>query len=85
MVQRLRRQRESTDLKGCLQKATNIERVYTRDGTWTNTSKVDPEKMISEYHGQIELDMDKHSCRDALDSLRAFYKVSSSPKGQEFR
>jgi GTPase SAR1 family protein len=84
-VQRLRRERDSSDLKSCLKKATNAERVYTRDGTWTNTSKVDPEKMISEYHGQVEQDMDKHSCRDALDSLRAFYKVSSSPKEQELR
>ena len=43
-VQRLRRQRDSADLKDCLQNATIGQRAYTKDGTWTNTSKVDPEK-----------------------------------------
>jgi GTPase SAR1 family protein len=78
-VQRMRRLGNGTDMKRCLENATTKERVYKNSGSWTETSTVDHDKMISEYHGQIELDMDRHSCRDALNALRAFYKARPRP------
>ncbi|KAI9891685.1 MAG: hypothetical protein M1814_002435 [Vezdaea aestivalis] len=39
------------------------------------TVSVDEAKVLSEFYSKMELDIDKHSCKDALDSLQSAYKV----------
>ena len=74
-IQKIRREKNRVEFERCLKGATTRSSMYDSFRNCVQVSKVDPEKVVRDFHENLELDMDHHSCSDALDDLYAFYKV----------
>ncbi|KAI9850445.1 MAG: hypothetical protein M1838_005657 [Thelocarpon superellum] len=74
-IKRMRHTREKQVLTACLERMTT--RTPGKDGQTPEKKpkKVDVEKVVESYSAQIDPDMVKHSCEEALDCVLAIYKV----------
>ncbi|KAI9838389.1 MAG: hypothetical protein M1819_005658 [Sarea resinae] len=79
-IQKTRRKKHLPGLEQCLQSATRTRNIYPgRTSTFRlaeEVKEVDNEKFLRSFGEKLELDMDNHSCSDALDDLHAFYRVA---------
>ena len=74
-VKKRRREREEESLASCIDNAT--EHVKLPGCTSNHTSaQVNSRKAAREYSQELSLDMEDHSCEEALDCLFSIYKVS---------
>jgi hypothetical protein len=79
-IQKLRSQRAKKNLTECIAEATYQSTYYTNVNKAYQAVTVDrikTEKLKRLCSERITLNMDDHSCSDALDSLYAYYKVTS--------
>ena len=74
-IQRMRREKNGAEFEQSLKDATTTSQMYDIHRNIVQVSKVDPEEVVRDFHEKLKLDMDDHSCSDALDDLYAFYKV----------
>ena len=80
MIQKLRSQRAEKNLAECIAEATHQSTYYTivnKAYQAVTVDKIDTEKLKRLCNERITLNMDDHSCSDALDCLYAYYKVTS--------
>lgn len=80
MIQKLRSQKAEKNLAECIAEATYQSIYYTNVNKAYQTVAVDrinTEKLMRLCSERITLNMDDHSCSDALDCLYAYYKVTS--------
>ncbi|KAE9373038.1 hypothetical protein N431DRAFT_465349 [Stipitochalara longipes BDJ] len=75
-IQKMRREKNRVEIERCLEDATYTTMMYDSYRNAVQVSKVKHEKVVRGFHEKLELDMDSHSCSDALDDFRAFYKVT---------
>jgi hypothetical protein len=83
-IQRLRSQRAEKNLAECIAQATFQTSYYASTGTKSSyipvtVDRVDKDKLKTLCSERITLNMDDHSCSDALDCLHAYYKVRQFP------
>jgi len=79
-IQKLRSQRAEKNLAECVAEATYKTTYYTYTGkTYSPVTldQIDTQKLKRLCSERITLNMDDHSCSDALDCLCAYYKVIS--------
>lgn len=74
-IQKMRREKNRIEFERCLKNATTKSAIYDNYSKVVEVVKVDHEKVVHDFHEKLELDMDNHSCSEALDDLHAFYKV----------
>ena len=82
-IQKLRSHR-AKNLAECVAEATRQTSYYTYTGkgyTAVSVNEIDTEKLKRLCSERITLNMDDHSCSDALDCLYAYYKVMPIPFG----
>jgi hypothetical protein len=74
-IQKMQREKNRTEPERCMKNATTKIGMYDNRSNYAEDAKVDDEKVFRDFHEKLELDMDNHSCSEALDDLHAFYKV----------
>jgi GTPase SAR1 family protein len=79
-IQKLRSQRAEKNLAECIAEATYQTNYYTSTGIKSyvpvTVDRIDTGKLKRLCSERITLNMDDHSCNDALDCLYAYYKVT---------
>ena len=73
-VQKARAQRMQDRLEKSIEAATHHERLPGCNSNHTSAS-VDVSVAIDQFHSQIDRDMERYSCEEALDCLLSMYKV----------
>jgi len=76
-IQKARTQRMQNDLTKSIEAATRHERMPGCNSSHTSAS-VDVAAAIDHFQGQVDLDMQRYSCEEALDCLLSMSKVRSS-------
>lgn len=74
-IQKMRREKYR-DKCDCLKDAASTSIMYDINRHCAQVPKASHDKVVRDFNEKLELDMDGHSCCDALDDLRAFYKVA---------
>jgi hypothetical protein len=79
MIQKLRSQRAEKNLAECIAEATYQSTYYAsiNKAQTVRVDRINTEKLKRLCSERITLNMDDHSCSDALDCLYAYYKVTS--------
>jgi len=71
----MRRERNRIEFERCLKNVITKSTIYDNYNKAVEIIKVDQEKVVHDFHENLELDMDNHSYSEALDDLYAFYKM----------
>ena len=77
-TQRYRQARVRATLAECIKSATTHHYHEDYDADHTSTT-IDVDQVVGKYSERIDPDMEKLSCKEALDCLLAIYKASLNP------
>lgn len=76
-VQKIRRQRDLSHGKQAAHEATVHDEILNEKGTgYIKVERISPTKFVQSLTQNTELDMLQFSCEEALDCMRAIYKVN---------